>query len=307
MKKALMTLVLLALALPAFAATATDVPVRVDPAFQEDRPAISSSHYAWDASKGERTDRVSVYVQPTGGQPTKVNAPKSDAFMGSLDGTRLAFEEHAPRGTDGDIRLIDLSTGADVPLPAGVNTPKEEWTPSIDGDYIQFLRVRFGRKAVRTAVWLVRLSTGETRQLATSKHREFPLLGPGHINGNFATWFRCGGKPESPCNAFRYDVTTGTTTQIPNPNGVFQGFPAPASDGDVYFSQSGFACGRNAFLMKWESSTGAVTTVFDYPPKVDSISNFVYEPGGSAPREIHYVKLSCSKERTTGDLYKIVE
>ena len=91
MRKALTAVLVALTALPAWATAATDVPVRVDPNFQEDRPSVSSSHMAWDASRSERTDRVDVYVQPTGGQPTRINGKNTDAFMGALDGSRLAY------------------------------------------------------------------------------------------------------------------------------------------------------------------------------------------------------------------------
>jgi hypothetical protein len=74
----------------------------------------------------------------------------------------------------------------------------------------------------------------------------------------------------------------------------------------VYFSQSGFACGRNAVIMKWDGVSPTATQVFALAPKNDAISLFVNE--GTTPREIHYVKLQCSRRQpTTGDLYKIIE
>jgi hypothetical protein len=305
MRRTAITLALTFMALPAFGTVPTDVPVRVDPKFQEDRPAVSSTHLAWDASKGERSDAVDVYVQPHGGTPTRVNPKNSDAFMGGLDGTRLVYEQHL-RGGDGDIKLIDLASGAEVPLPAGVNTPREEWSPSIDGDLLSFMRARFGRSGIRMWAMLFRLSTGESWQLDTAKHPEFTLLGPGHVNGNFVTWFRCGRTEDAPCYVKRYDASTGATVTVPNPDSLFHGFGAPASDGSVYFSQSGFACGRNAVIMKWDGVSPTPTQIFALAPKNDAISLFVNE--GTTPREIHYVKLHCSRRQpTTGDLYKIIE
>jgi hypothetical protein len=305
-RTAAITLGLSFLALPAFGGVATDVPVRVDPNVQEDRPAASSTHLAWDQSKGERTDLVDVFVQPHGGVPTQVNPKNSDAFMGGLDGTRLVYEVHI-RGGDGEIRLVDLATGAELPLPAGVNTSQEEWSPSIDGDYLSFMRAKFGRRGNRISTWLFRLSTGESWRLDTAKHREFFLLGPGHVNGNFVTWFRCGGKQDAPCYVKRYDAATGTTVTVPNPDSLFQAYGAPASDGSVYFIQSGFACGRNTVIMKWDGISPTATPLFAMAPKTDAISLFVDE--GTPTREIHYVKLKCGGRRapTTGDLYKIVE
>jgi hypothetical protein len=105
----------------------------------------------------------------------------------------------------------------------------------------------------------------------------------------------------------RYDVATGATVQVPNPDSLFNAYGAPASDGSVYFVQSGFACGRNVQIMKWDGVSPTATPVFTLAPKTDAISLFVNE--GTTPREIHYVKLSCGTRRkpTTGDLYKIVE
>ena len=211
----LLPIVCLIVAAPAGAAP-TETPVRVTSGVEEFRPSVTSSYMAWDQNRPP-ANQVNVIAQATGGQPIKVNKPGTSAFMGALDGSRLVFEQH-PKGRDSDLVLVDLATGVRIPLPTGVNTPKEEFEPSMDGDWVAFVRAKFGT-IVRASLWLVRLSTGELRKLDSVEHDELPLIAAGHVNGNFVTWFRCVGRgfPPAPCDVFRYDIITGTTVQVPNP------------------------------------------------------------------------------------------
>ena len=289
-----------ALAVPAGAASVpTETPVKQSSDITEFQVALSSSYYVWDqAPLG--SDRVQIYAQATsGGEPFRVNQGKTFGFMGGIDGSRLVFEEASREGSD--LVMVDLATGTRTPLPPGVNTPKEEFEPVFEGDYVGFVRVKFGRR-VKASMWLLQLSTGQLRQIDTRNHREFLLMFPGQLNGNFMTWMKCGGKPGAPCNSWRYDIAAGTKVQVPNPGGLLNYAPGVAADGTVYYGQSGFKCGQNAFMMKWTGS-GDPTVVFDFPAKVDFNGTFVYDT--VSPLEIHYGRAQC--DQGTGDLYKLVE
>jgi hypothetical protein len=191
--------------------------------------------------------------------------------------------------------MMDLTTRDVISLPDGINTRQEEFAPSISGDWLLFGRAS-GRRA---SLHLRSLTSGDDHVLADG------AVLPGHVNGDFAVWQVCGRRV---CNVFRYQIGTGETVEIPNPNSKLQFSPGVAGDGTVYFFRSGFGCGTSVLLQKWSPSSGTQLLV-DFPKGVDGGDAFVYE-NPSSGREVAYTRYRCLKDKFApppSDIYKIVE
>ena len=74
-------------------------------------------------------------------------------------------EVPSPAGTDLDIALLNASTGARSPLPAGVNTTADEFHPSLSPDGKRIVFARVDRRAGTNRIILVDRSTGQSADL----------------------------------------------------------------------------------------------------------------------------------------------
>ena len=299
--------VLTVLAMPLVASAATEMPLRVTKGPAEGRPAMSEGYLAWEQSPDpKRYSLTSVYAQAAGGSPYRVHSKRTFARMGALDGSRLVYSSYRRVDDEGnllggDLRLIELAAGARIDLPDGVNTKQEEYAPQISGDWLLFGRASHGRR-IRTQLLLHNMATGETRVLEKASGRNRSLTG--QLNGSFAVWYSCGRRS---CDISRYDIATGQTTMVPNPDGKLQYGPGVAADGTVYFFRSGFGCGTNVLLQKW-TTTGATEVVVDFPPGIDAASAYVFE--GSGGRQVAYARYRCLKDKYApppSDLYHLVD
>jgi hypothetical protein len=89
----------------------------------------------------------------------------------------------APGHSDIDVGLLDLSTGASLPLPAGVNTPAAENHPSISTDGRQLAFERVDLAAGTDRILRTDLTTGQTKDLidafeALQWHPTSPAISP---------------------------------------------------------------------------------------------------------------------------------
>jgi hypothetical protein len=297
-------------AIPVAAYAATEMPLRVTKGPDEFEPAVSADFLAWEQAGNANTQRRVLFAQPTNGTPFRVNPKGSYAAGAGLDGARLVYatfkavEDESDGHLGGDLRMVDLSSGSELPVPPGVNTRKEEYTPTISGDWLLFGRQSSGQRPRETVI-LQNVSTGEVRTLASSNKL---YIDPGQLNGLFATWYACGRRAGSVCNVFRYDIAGGVISTIPNPGPAFQYAPSVAADGTVYFSRSGNGCGVNASLQKWAPAV-ATTTVVDFPDRVDGGDSYVFEDP-AAGRRVVYHRASCLKDEfkaAPSDLYQVID
>ena len=138
---------------------------------------------AWGQSRPGHPKAYDAWVRVGTGPAVKLNAG-GKAWMGGIDYPLVAYQRF--QNGRGDIELYDLSTGTHPPVPAGVNTRKYEWHPSISGDWLLF-----GRADRRlTSIVLHNMTTGEERVLDRGKVRRL-YLQPDRVNGNWATYTRC--------------------------------------------------------------------------------------------------------------------
>ncbi|MGH2685249.1 MAG: hypothetical protein ACRDJP_07275, partial [Actinomycetota bacterium] len=277
------------------AQAATEIPLRVTSA-NEGRPALEDDVLAWH--QGNR--RPDVLAQIGGGEPFQVNPGRTQGIMGDVDGTRLVYSQYPkrfPKKGDGDVKMVDLSSGARLPIPGKVNTKHEEYAPSLSGDWLMVGRAKFGKRYV-DRILLINLATGEVRQLdKIRKVKQF--IGTGQVNGGYAVWewSPAGG----PTQVFRYEIATGATVQVPNPQGLPQYGAGVGADGVVYFFRSGFPCGEDVNLMRWSPSTGEAM-IHDFPAGVDAHRAYVHDDA-SGDRHIAYTRFTCGGGDPS-DLYK---
>ncbi len=64
----------------------------------------------------------------------------------------------------------------------------------------------------------------------------------------YATWTKCG----AVCNVYYYNLSTKTTTVVPNPSNTHQYYGSVSdATGNMYFVTSGSGCGANVEIQRW--------------------------------------------------------
>jgi hypothetical protein len=149
-----------------------------------------------------------------------------------------------------------------VALPAGVNTRRSEWAPSLSGDRLLFGRVH--RRTSAERVLLADLDDGDVRVLARAQGDAY--VQPGKVAGDFAVWVRC--RDGRRCRVVRRNLANGATVEIPNPGRRAQFAPSVTAGGTVYFAEaSRLLCGRRVRL--WRYTGGVRTLLAALPPGTD--------------------------------------
>ena len=183
------------------AQAATQIAVKATPAFELTPGTGGGTYFAWT-----RGSRSRLLLQSGPGQPTfQVNA-SGRAWAGSIDGTTFVYQ--LDRGSNSDIRLMDVVSHVRS-APAGINTSRWEWHPTVSGDWILFGRERLDPN--RWRVFLHNTSTSQTIPLADVLGKG-TRADPGQVSGDYAVWDQCA---DHVCNVFRYQISTGQTTKIP--------------------------------------------------------------------------------------------
>lgn len=284
-----------AAAVAAFAVTgsaqaATQIAVKATSAFEQAPGTGGGSYLAWTRGSRER-----LLLQSGPGQPAfRVNGARSSAWSGSIDGTTFVYQLYHRRNSD--IRLIDVVSHAKS-APAGINTPRWEWHPTISGDWILF-----GREALARHRWRVLLhntSTAQTITLTDVQGRS-TRADPGQVSGDYAVWDRCA---HHVCNVYRYQISTGQTIRIPNTlTGQIQYYPSVTTAGTVYFVHSGNGCGRNVKLIEWVNGQ-PLNVLVEFGPGRDIFSTTQTVPNQVAGTDVYFDRYNC---RSGSDIYKIV-
>lgn len=266
--------------------------VRATPA-NEQSPAAGGGFLAW-TQYGE--DTVDVFVKPPGEPAFKANSPNTFGFAGGIDGDRLAYQQAV--GQDSDIKFMNLETRRRSNPPAGVNTPRWEYSPSVSGDFLLFARL-FVTHNDREVV-LFNLDT-KRRRILDESGLPTTTLGPSQVNGNFATWTRFS---RTACNVFVHDIEANRTRTIPNPGARCQYASSVGDDGTVYFVRSGFACGVNVEV-RMDPADGPIETLIDFPDDRDAGNTFVVDLANGKD-SVFYDPGRCTDEGSTiADIYRI--
>jgi hypothetical protein len=215
---------------------------------EEFYPAAAVGYLAWSENSRSRPNHYNLFVKPQGSAKFKVNPRRTQAFAGNIDGTTLVYRQD--RGNQkGDIKFFDLSTSIRSDPPDGVNTARNhESLPSRSGDWLLFRRSR-DRFSSTQRIILYNLVTDEERLLATGDG-DAKWAQPGQLRGDFVTWSKCRGSRL--CNTYRYQISTATTTKVPNAGRKVLLASSVTAGGTVYFSQnSNINCGGRPGIWRY--------------------------------------------------------
>ena len=291
---------LAALAVGAVPATATAAPLHVTavkakpPPVNEESASQASGELAWVQNSKLHPHLYDLYAQVNGGARFRVNPANTQAGLGTgIDGTTLVFTQ--THGAKSSIRLFDLQTRRASGPPAGVNTPNLEDEPSISGGWLLYHRLEQGSPAGQQ-VLLTNLSTGKTRVLASVPGRA-GFLEAGQVNGDWAVWTQSVNGTRY--NVWRYQISTRTTTLVPNPANKVHSAAAVNPNGTVYFEQSGLACGSGVTVEQYPVG-GPVSALGTLPAGIDLFHPFLYEH--SPTDDLLFARVHCGTGAT--DVYK---
>ena len=224
-----------------------------------------------------------------------MNGSRSHAFSGSIDGTTFVYQ--LVRGSNSDIRLMDVVSHVKS-APTGINTRNWEWSPTVSGDWILF-----GRQAADRNRWRVLLHNTSTDQTITlaDVQGQTTRAQPGQVSGDYAVWDRCA---HHICNVYRYQISTGQTTRIPNTlTGLIQYYPSVTDVGTVYFAHSGDGCGRHVKLVEWVEGQ-PLNILVEFGPGRDVTSTTQTVPDQVSGTDVYFDKYTC--RTAASDIYKIV-
>jgi hypothetical protein len=283
----------------AMAAVTGPFDVKVEPGNQQN-PAASATWFAWTQAPSDQPFRTQVRVEQSpidGTDDVRVNPVGTRAWTGGIDGDTLVYQEHDAGNSN--IRLADLSAFPSVAIsdpPAGINTTRWEWHPTISTDTTGDKWILFGRQNVATGAQRVIAfnTTDQVRRVLASVERRRYALYPGQVNGDWATWTAC--RPD--CNVFYVNLVDGSPVQkVPRPSAVVHQYAASIrDDGTVYFVKSGRGCGANAGVRRYDADAATPRRiVYSLPDRRDTFFTYVsQDPNGA---QIHYDLVNC---RTSG-------
>jgi hypothetical protein len=279
----------------AWATLLTPQPVVTAKGRQFDPSAAPGGAYvAYDQSRPGQPNTSDVYVKPAGVARFKVNA-RGQAFDGGIDGTTLIYQ--SLRNGQSDLGLFDLVTHTHS-VPAGVNTTRWEWRPTISGDWILFGRL-WGSSPVNHRIVLHDTNTAETRVLDEQIGRPAKVLTPGQVNGDFATWDRF--KPSTKAaTVFVYQISTKTSTKVPGLVGRQQYAPSVTPTGTVFYVRSGLSCGNHVAIR--ENASGVDTGLALLPSGYDVNRTFAVDEGGGVTT-LYFDRIQCSTGKS--HIYKL--
>ena len=281
-------------------ATAAAAPLHVTavkakpPPVNEQSASQAAGELAWVQNSKLHPHLYNVYAQVGGGARFRVNPANTQAGLGTgIDGHTLVFTQL--HGTKSSIRLFDLQTRRASGPPAGVNTANVEDEPSISGGWLLYHRTEQGSSPGQQ-VLLTNLSTGKTRVLASVPGRA-GFLEAGQVNGDWAVWTQSVNGARF--NVWRYQISTRTTTLVPNPSNAVHSAAAVNPNGTVYFEQSGLACGSGVTVEEYPVG-GPVTALGTLPAGIDLFHPFLYEH--SATDDFLFARVHCAGGAT--DVYR---
>ena len=286
-----------AAAIAALAATRQSSPQPVlTTRLNEENPAAGGGYFAWSRNSRARLRRYDAYVRRGRSRPIKLNAPRTEGWIGGISGTTLVYQQSFGRFSD--LKFFDLATRKRSYPPKGFNTRGGwEWHPSISGDW-----VLFGRSAADTDYIILRgISTG--RQIVLDKlvgAESSNDLAPGQVNGNYAVWAKC---EASTCTAFRYAIAEGLTTPIPAPPGRFHYGPSVNPSGTVYVARSGRGCGSRVEI--WRYPLVGLPSVMLTLRRGQDFRFSYADQTAPGMTDVYYDRVAC--RRKTWDIYKVVD
>ncbi len=288
----------------ALAAGPTPVPVLANPNKSEAGGVSANGYLIWYQSPNRGGGPQSyVFLRQDNHAAVRLSPLTKISYAGGTDGVRAIYQT-VPKGasTNSALVLYDIAAKKAVPLPAGVNTPAWEWSPTISGDWILFGRettphFQTGRVILRNRM------TGAAIQLAQTSQRNGAYLAPGQVNGNWATWYGCVKR----CHVHRYNISTGKSELLPNPSpNLNPRNSSIASDGTVFYTESTagpqpYSCGQQSRLVEQPPGSGAPVVIRTFSSGIDAYSTSVDDTGTATA--VLFTRVHCGSQAT--DVYKL--
>jgi len=264
----------------------------------EYNPAASDTYIAWNLWTGKHA--VVYAKQQVGGTKFRVNPSGTDAYVGSIDGTTLIYQQYVPSQGTSDVYAYDLSTKIRTKVAKPVSTRGWEYDPTGSGDWVMF--ARYYRNADRK-IFLYNTSTLELREVASSAGRG-TVLRASQISGNYAVWEKDQLHKGNlyACNVYLYDILGATVTKLDNPNARCQYSPAVNPTGTVYLARSGYGCGKNLVLQQVPLG-GSASTFVDMRDGHDITSLYAVD-NGDTTTDVYYDPYRCGHQ---ADIVKVTE
>jgi hypothetical protein len=204
--------------------------------------------FAWSNEMGRTRTVLGAFVEANGGSVTRINARRTNAYIGGFDpGTDHVIFQQVRRG-ESDLFIYDISDGIRTPLRA-LNDGRWQWNPSIDTHqgtpWILYGVNRFGSAAASWRLYLANGRTGD-RILLDSTTNRCGCMFPGTVAYPWVTW-----AVGADATAWRYDIRTGERTPLlPTDRDEYGVTVTP--DGTTYVAQAGDRCGAAAALYRVE-------------------------------------------------------
>jgi len=268
--------------------------------FGEYQGVRSEDFLAWQQNTRKHPGQYDVFARPmTGGDAFKVNAAGTNGANGGIEGDLLVYQQYDQQydGGKSDLKFFDLRTKDRTLPPAGVNTRRWEYWPSMSGQWLLFGRL--ARDGSREII-LYDLSTRDATKLDEVGSRD-TFLEPGQVNGDYAVWSRC--TRGTKCNVILYSIIDGVETKIPNP-GAFQYAPSVSPDGTVTFARSASGCGNRVRLLSYPID-GPATVLWQLPGGGDVGTTRTYV-GTQGNATLYFDNFGCGQPAAS-DVWQIVD
>lgn len=282
------------LGVPSAIASVSDIPV-LTTRVSEAHPAAGPGFLAWVQNGRAHPDHKNVYVKPDGGKKFKVNAAGTEASLGAIDGTTLAYQQFGARS---DIKFMNLLTHVRTSPPRGVNTKNWEYWPEFDRPWMLFARQN--NATGKRSIVLFNLTTHRSRVLDVVGKNEY--IAPGQLSGGYAVWVHLASRGRSRIRV--YDIAQRKLTSVPNVRG-YDWAPSVTDNGTVYFERTGRRCGSNARIMRYPRG-GPFATVLTLPAGIDLSSTNVL-PLDDGSIQVFHDRLKCSNLKFGWDIYRFVD
>ena len=212
----------------------------------EIQPAASGDYLLYSEATRSRPAAFTLFAKPTGEPRFRVNPAGTVAFVGSIDGTTLAYQQRTLQGR-GQILLFDLEARSWLASPAGVNTSAHEGAPSLSGEWLVFTRASKRALTSPRRLLLHHLTDGAQTQLDFGGNA---YVQSGGLAGNYVAWTRC--RVLTRCRTWLYDIGLGAKRVLPNPLGKSQFAVSVTADGTVYYAESNtIDCGTRKVVRFW--------------------------------------------------------
>jgi hypothetical protein len=269
-------------------------------------PAVNTNDIGWSSSTKAHPNHFDAYAQlRSGGAITKVNGRRTVGYMGAFDGDTSTIFYQQTSGYSSDIYTDDFLVPGSRALAPDINTKLWEYEPSVSPGYILFGRNAFTSSSSPWLILLYNRATHSTTQLDQVTYR-CGCVWPGQVTDQYATWTRCS---RTSCAVKYYDIASGLTFNVPNPQGKLQYNPSvSAATGDFYFVASGFGCGKHVALYRWNPVSGGD------PVRIASLeagydvfwSTFTLDDSVDSHQDVYFDRTVCVRHYPA-DIYELID